>query len=149
MQQLGNPSRYSVDLVDLHSLCEANYLRLLRLFPDYEHANRRVVLAGAARVELEVSERSRYTTMLHLLQYTPGLPQGLLRFDLRLYHDAHMAEVVAWQRNRQIPGRYPYPNPEMFQRDEKRQQNHYLAELLAFCLAEGRAPDATALAGVK
>ena len=32
-------SRYSVDIGDLHSLCETNYLRLLRVFPGYETNN--------------------------------------------------------------------------------------------------------------
>ena len=39
---------------------------------------------------------------------------------------------------RQLAGRYDYPNPNMYQRDEKVQQNRYLAELLESCLAEGR-----------
>ena len=33
---------------------------------------------------------------------------------------------------------YDYPNPNMYQRDEKIQQNRYLAEILELCLAEGR-----------
>lgn len=27
---------YQIDLADLHALCEVNYHRLMRLFPDYE-----------------------------------------------------------------------------------------------------------------
>ena len=34
--------QYKVDLANLHALCEANYARLLRLFPDYEQANTRL-----------------------------------------------------------------------------------------------------------
>jgi uncharacterized protein YqiB (DUF1249 family) len=37
-----------------------------------------------------------------------------------------------------LEGRYDYPNPNMYQRDEKIQQNRYLAEILELCLAEGR-----------
>jgi uncharacterized protein YqiB (DUF1249 family) len=61
-----------------------------------------------------------------------------MNLDLRLYHDASMAEIVAFQRHRHLEGRYDYPNPNMYQRDEKIQQNRYLAEILELCLAEGR-----------
>jgi len=33
MAQLAKKRPYKLDLVDLHSTCEANYARLLRLFP--------------------------------------------------------------------------------------------------------------------
>lgn len=132
-------SRYSIDLVDLHTVCEGNYLRLQQVFPDYEHSNERRVLAGSGHLLLEVTERSRYTTMLTLTQISPlPSPQGGVRLEIRLYHDARMAEVVGFQAHRRVAGRYQYPNPNMYQRDEKHQQNRYLAELLAFCLAEGR-----------
>lgn len=147
-QQLGVRPRYNVDLADLHSVCEANYVRVLRLFPDYERCNQRAFVAGsnaqASHITLEVTERSRYTTMLRLTQLSAvAVPRSALKLDLRLYHDARMAEVVAFQSQRSTAGRYPYPNPNMLQRDEKRQQNAYLAELLAFCLAEGLEPSAS------
>ena len=62
----GVKSRYSVDLVDLHSLCESNYMRLRRVFPDYENTNERKLRIGdASSLTLSVSERSRYTTTLY------------------------------------------------------------------------------------
>lgn len=130
---------YSVDLPDLHALCEANYARLLQVFPSYETANSRELLAGESRIRLEVSERSRYTTAFRLTKVGPlSAPFGTVTLALRLYHDARMAEVVSFQRHRHLAGRYRYPNALMYQRDEKYQQNHFLAELLAFCLTEGR-----------
>ena len=145
----GVKSRYSVDLVDLHSLCESNYMRLRRVFPDYENTNDRTVRIGDANsLTLSVSERSRYTTTFQLTHLSAlSKPFGGVRLHVRLYHDARMAEVLGFQQHRQLEGRYLYPNRQMYQRDEKQQQNRYLGELLAFCLAEGRDPSAQLFSG--
>ncbi|MEO0442849.1 MAG: DUF1249 domain-containing protein [Pseudomonadota bacterium] len=58
--------------------------------------------------------------------------------DVRLYHDATLAEVIAWQGQRRFQPRHEYPNPQMYQRDEKAQLNTFLGELLSFCLEKGR-----------
>ena len=144
LQRNGRPARYNVDIGDLHSLCEANYLRLLQVFPGYETCNDHALAVGPLLLDFEVGERCRFTTLLRLNQRSqPGLPA--LKLDIRLYHDARMAEIVAFQRARHLAGRYEYPNPNMYQRDEKAQQNRYLAELLALCLAEGRLTDTVSL----
>ena len=93
--------------------------------------------SGHLVLVLEVTERTRYTTLLRVTQRGQhGIPA--MDLDVRLYHDASMAEIVAFQRHRHLQGRYAYPNPNMYQRDEKIQQNRYLAELLELCLAQGR-----------
>ena len=58
--------------------------------------------------------------------------------DVRLYHDADVAEVVAWQGHRRFRVRNEYPNPHMYHCDEKAQLNQFLGELLEFCLVQGR-----------
>ena len=80
---------YHIDLSDLHAQFEANYHRLMRLFPSYEQESRCIFEAGEVSVVLEVTARDRYTTDMRL-RY-----QGVLSdfgtnsyFDLRLYHDA-------------------------------------------------------------
>lgn len=65
-------NRYTVDLSGLHALCDANYARLLRLFPDYESCNSRQFSLGAARVHIDVLERSRYTTLFRLRCFRAG-----------------------------------------------------------------------------
>jgi len=136
--------RYSVDLAALHATCESNYARLMQLFPDYETANsREFQLSSGARVCIEVVERCRYTTLINVSQ--KGGANAWLsapRFDVRVYHDARMAEVTAFQSQRQIAGRYDYPNPAMHARDEKAQQNVFLAEWLSHCLHQGHSADA-------
>ncbi len=130
---------FKMDLARLHALCEANYARLLRLFPDYEQVNCREFSVTAARVRLEILERSRYTTFFRLHQ-SHGEARWLRRLtiDVRAYHDASMLEVGAFQAQSQIQPRYAYPNPHMFQQDEKLQQNQFLGDWLEHCLANGR-----------
>ena len=132
---------YRVDLQALHALCEANYLRLMRLFPDYERSNRRGIFVRDARVEFVVLERARYTTTFRLIAEQPA-PEllGHLSAELRAYHDAAMVEVTGFQSSRLDRARYPYPNPRMHQEDEKHQQNLFLGEFLERCLADGEVP---------
>ncbi len=59
---------FKLDLAELHAICDANYARLLRLFPDYENCNTRDLLVGAAKIRLTVVERCRYTTIFQLHQ---------------------------------------------------------------------------------
>ncbi|MEM1111953.1 MAG: DUF1249 domain-containing protein [Pseudomonadota bacterium] len=130
------------DLVGLHAACEANYQRLLRLFPDYERSNHREFSVGEARVVIEVLERSRYTTFFRLHQSQGGVRWlDTLRIDVRVYHDAAMLEVGAFQSHRRIAPRYDYPNPDMYQQDEKLRQNQFLAEWLEHCLLNGHSDD--------
>jgi len=132
--------RFKLDLTDLHAVCDANYARLLRLFPDYENCNCRELLVGPARVHLSVLERCRYTTMFHLHQQrSDSRWLGLLRVEVRAYHDVRMLEVVEFQSARQVAARYQYPNDRMFAQDEKYQQNRFLADWLEHCLENGRA----------
>ncbi len=128
-----------VDLSALHALCEANYVRLLRLFPDYENANQQQICVGNASIDMRVLERCRYTTFFHLHQ-RKGESRwlGHLQVELRAYHDARMLEVGMFQSHRQVEVRYDYPNRHMFAQDEKFQQNFFLAEWLEYCLNNGR-----------
>lgn len=136
--------RYAVDLRGLHALCEANYARLLRLFPDYETCNSKHFRLAAAQVHIDVIERSRYTTLFRLRSSrvaSGAEPIGTepLDIEVRAYHDAGMLEVVNFQQRGRTEGRYSYPNPSMHQQDEKNQQNAFLADWLSHCLHFGEA----------
>ncbi len=131
---------YKMNLAALHALCDANYARLLRLFPDYEHSNQRTFHVGSARVVIEVLERSRYTTIFRIRQHQHDATWlGDLTIKLRAYHDAGMLEVGAFQSNYRIAARYDYPNKQMLQEDEKLRQNQFLAEWLEHCMSHGLA----------
>lgn len=135
--------RYRVDLVELQTACEANYARLMRLLPNMrsERQARRVALSQGENLigvlSLEVLESCPYTTTLlarqeHSLPWLP-VPQ----LEVRVYHDARMAEVICAENTRRLHSRYPYPNAAMHQPDEKSQLNLFLGEWLSHCLACG------------
>lgn len=137
-----------MDLTELHALCEANYLRLLRLFPDHQQANERSFKLGSRRVVMTVMERDRHTTTLSIDYHAPELPDVLhASLHLRMYHDVSMAEVVKHRSSRRLESRYDYPNSDMHQPDEKRQQNAFVAELLGLCLSDAHAEGAIFEAG--
>ena len=147
MQQL-KKKQFKLDLRELHALCEANYARLLQLFPDYETSNSREFLVGSARVRLDVVERCRYTTIFHLhQQHAEPRWLGQLRVEVRAYHDAGMLEVGMFQSHRRVAVRYQYPNQHMYQQDEKSQQNRFLADWLEHCLQNGHASESVAAPG--
>ena len=136
--QLAKKRKYKLNLTDLHSVCEANYARFMRLFPDFETCNTREFSIGRARVQLDVAERCRYTTIFRVLQQgSDNHWLGGLKIEVRAYHDARMAEVGMFQSHRRVDGRYQYPNDRMYQQDEKCQQNQFLADWLEHCLHNG------------
>ena len=135
--------RYRVDLVELQAVCEANYARLMRLLPAMrdEPSARRVALSQGEHLlgvlALEVLETCPYTSTLQVRQEhsLPWLPVPQL--EVRVYHDARMAEVVSAKSARRFRSIYPYPNAAMHQPDEKAQLNLFLGEWLSHCLACG------------
>jgi uncharacterized protein YqiB (DUF1249 family) len=138
--------RYRVDLVELQAACEANYARLMRLLPAMREAAgaRRVALSQGEQqlgvLALEVLETCPYTSTIQVRQEhsLPWLPVPQL--EVRVYHDARMAEVVSAQSARRFRSIYPYPNEAMHQPDEKTQLNLFLGEWLSHCLACGHEP---------
>lgn len=135
--------RYRVDLLELQSACEANYARLMRLLPDMRNQpdTRRVAMSQGDRLlgvlVLKVTETCPYTTTVQISQQDclPWLP--VPQMDVRVYHDARMAEVISAEHARRFRGIYSYPNAQMHQPDEKNQLNLFLGEWLGHCLACG------------
>ena len=135
--------RYRVDLAGLQAHWEPNYLRLMRLLPEMRdtQVSRRVALSEGERLlgvlALDVVEACPYTTVLQVRQELglPWLPAPKL--EVRVYHDARMAEVVGAEQARRLLAIYPYPNQAMHQPDEKNQLNQFLGEWLSHCLACG------------
>jgi uncharacterized protein YqiB (DUF1249 family) len=145
--------RYRIDLPAHMAECDANYLRLMKLAPDLDARDARELILTIAEqallVRIRLVERCPYTSLVELTQATS---QGGLLFELplprlviRLYHDARSAEVVEFQNGRRFDAIYPYPNPEMRQRDEKAQINRFLGEYLSLCLSHGAATEETIL----
>jgi uncharacterized protein YqiB (DUF1249 family) len=133
--------RYRIDLPAQMAECDANYLRLMKLFPRL--AEEDVSVFGMVlgqhpyQVRLEVVERGPYTTLIEL-RHLPEAPWNRRpRLRVRLYHDARSAEVVEFHGARHFRPIYKYPNQKMHLPDEKAQVNRFLTEFLSMCLAHG------------
>jgi len=132
-------SVYVPKLPDFLSLCERNYAALHRLLPP--------VLAVAEQSFIQFSSQDIYRlTILDVAPFTTKLKIELWQgqqhyfqpsFDVQLYHDARLAEVVRVQQQWRFAAVYPYPNPTMSQPDEKRQINLLLRDWLRLCARAG------------
>ena len=147
----GRGQKYNMDLPAHMAECDANYLRLNKLFPDMAETDRAAItleLNGQRLwVCMEVLERSPYTTLIRLSQHPDAPWNHRARMTVRLYHDARSAEVVEYQGKKHfLRAVYDYPNKDMRQPDEKAQINRFLGEYLAHCLSHGVATEAPVLA---
>ena len=132
--------RHVPDLANFHRICETNYMGLMKLLPKnaFEMKGYAFNAADGLCFHLRVLEESRFTTLLEVAQNNENLPQYLRAYlQVRLYHDARMAEVCVSQQISRLQPSYHYPNAKMHHRDEKEQCNHFLGEWLRFCLVHG------------
>lgn len=138
--------RHVPDLPELHRAYETNYMALMKLLPSTDDGGARLYnVAQSLQFAVRILENTRYTTLLEICQHNDELPDFLRGYmQVRLYHDARMAEVCVSQQISRLHPSYDYPNPAMHQRDEKEQCNHFLAEWLRFCLAHGYSAQALA-----
>lgn len=145
--------RYSPDLCVQMATCDANYIRILKLLPEFGVGVTREIeipcyqSEGLAEkvgenliFELSVTEVFRYTSTLSIRQNFPKEQWPVYRrpeMQVRIYHDANTAEVVSYQNHRYFRASYLLPNNPMYQPDEKQQLNLFLGEWLALCLGKG------------
>lgn len=139
--------RYRVDLPLQMAECEINYVRLTKLLvnnqlPALQDEFRFMVARGEQHWVhlLRITERSPYTTTLELSRTAVDTSSDWLKMPkltLRMYHDAKLAEVLAWEGHKRLRPRYDYPNQSMYQSDEKYQLNRFLGEWLTLCLEHG------------
>jgi uncharacterized protein YqiB (DUF1249 family) len=117
---------------------EENYRLLQHLLPEMEAGGDRYRLSaedGSRALEILILERCRYTTFIELTKpfYIDGVWLPDLGMQLRIYHDARVVEVVSYQGCQNIPARYEVEHPSPFHKDEKRQVNLLLHDLLMYC----------------
>lgn len=144
----GKQRQYSVDLGSHMAECDANYHRLVRLFPDLRDSDSkdfRLHLPNfEADVVFTVRDKGPYTTVLDMTVRSEHKWMGMAtmpEMSIRIYHDAQSAEVIAYQNQRRFHGKYEYPNTRMRQRDEKVQLNRFLGEFLNLCFERGASSD--------
>lgn len=131
------PGKYVPHLPSMLAVCDNNYARLLRLLPDCDtqDLSYRFVINAKLTYQIVILDSSRYTSTLEMSQIALGSPDYLKPvMQIRLYHDAQMAEVISSQQVGAIKAAYKYPNVKMHQPNEKAMVNQFLAEWLAFCV---------------
>ncbi len=124
--------------------CEANYHSLCRLMPEKEttdHYSFQLPGQGDNHFHLRVLERTAYTRLVEIYQsgdYRDGWVQ-MPHLKVRMYRDARLAEVVAFEGVRGVRPRNAYPNNRMHQPDEKAQWNGFLEDWLRIAIRYGYA----------
>ncbi|WP_261832555.1 DUF1249 family protein [Leminorella grimontii] len=128
--------RYTPDFPAMMRLTEVNYAHLRRLIPRDEKIGSRVELqVDRAIYSIETLESTRYTSLVAIKQVQPKVSYwSMPSLNVRLYHDALVAEVCSSQQIFRFKASYDYPNRNLHQRDEKHQINQFLADWLRFCL---------------
>jgi uncharacterized protein YqiB (DUF1249 family) len=128
------------------AVCDANYIRILKLIPAHAPMASRVFALpfGTGEhqtlVQLKITEKFRYTSTLALTMTNEALagiwftPPCIL---VRLYHDACTAEVVSYQETPVSSIETLAAMNRAFSINEKEEVNLFLAELLSLCLDEG------------
>lgn len=137
----GRKNKYRVCLTSLMRVYESNYLRLKMVLPkeinfhcvdDVEYD---LYYTPAFRCRVKTLSVTKYTTMMQIWLTSDVADQVLLpEMTFRMYHDAKVAEVCAYQHCYRFQPKYAYPNKQMHQPDEKYQVNRLLADWLAHCL---------------
>lgn len=144
--------RYTVDLAAMHALYEWNYARLQKLLRGAGAHERIGVMsplefawapeaasAGPEPVlQLARVERTRYTETWRLAQMTQTMPWcPELDMEVRIYHDARMADVLRFQTARRIPAIVPAAHAGGWRVNEKQLVNQFLGDCLQHCLSHG------------
>lgn len=132
---------YAYTVGDTVELYERNYAKLLELMPLLRQPELKCALAvnEGHTLRIELLERGPYSVLLHLRYGVNDTSPWLrdLEMQVRLYHDARVAEVVAYQQHQHFRARYEFPNRAMLGQREKRQVNVFLGEWLSHCLEAG------------
>lgn len=126
-----------LDVRACHTIYEHNYQRLMKLLPQVRQVAEgdQFGLEGSEALAAEVVESHRYTTVLRMSHGVPlPEPVPVPEMTVRLYHDACVAEVTAYQRSSRFRVKYEYPNAEMHQVREKGRVNEFLGEWLEHLL---------------
>ncbi len=118
-------------------LYEDNYRKLSIMLPDIDYLAH-ITLSSKNHimtVSVDVIERTKYTVLIEFNTYYEGNMACMIQpnMQVRMYHDAQVAEVIMVQGKRHIRPHYEYPNKAMFLPDEKQQGNKMLFEMLSFC----------------
>ncbi|MEA3181573.1 MAG: uncharacterized protein QOI59_5096 [Gammaproteobacteria bacterium] len=139
--------------VALMGLYESNYIRLSWLAGDLValDGQHRSLVAGDCDLLLTLTERSPYTSTVNLTYLLPD-EGGESRFpdmQLRIYHDAHLAEAHEWAGTHTQPVLKALRTHAERELDQRWARNVMLNKWLEYCVERGhRFSSATRLAAV-
>ena len=127
--------------VALMSLYESNYRRLGQLAGELRSLDglHRSSVQGDVELELCVTERSPYTTMLQLTYVfgegsaVPTAPD----MEVRIYHDARLAEAHSWANRHEHPLLRSWRQHAGLDLDQRWARNMMLNKWLEYCLDRG------------
>ncbi len=124
------------NLTDVH---EANYAKMRRVVPQLDvvqEDSQYFLETPGQRILLNITEQTQYTTVVQIeIAHAPFSPYlSELNMTVRCYHDAQVAEILNFQRHRNLRPTYGYPNAFMYHINEKQQINHFLGDWLNHCL---------------
>ena len=124
---------------NLTTVHEANYAKLRRVVPQLnlvEEDAQYYMETQGQRILLNVLEQTNYTTVvgIEISHATFSQYLSVLNMTVRCYHDAQVAEILNFQRHRNLRPSYGYPNAFMYHINEKQQINHFLGDWLDHCL---------------
>lgn len=118
---------------------EVNYMKIMRVLPVLSLIDKPAVFTfniGNQTFTLDIKEITPYTSLIaidtQLNMQNQWVPQ--IHLKVRVYHDARVAEAVNFQHHQRFLGKYNYPNPKMYQTNEKQQINRFLGEWLDYCI---------------
>lgn len=123
-------------------LFEENYMMLRKLLSGLEPGA--WLLSSAIeddKIDVLIDACGPYTVSV-TLRVPLGADDRLLRpllLKVHVYSDARLAEVRGYQECHHIPPAYAAAAARGFVRDERRQVNHFLYEVLRYCLDRGYA----------
>ncbi|KAF7765382.1 hypothetical protein PUND_a1047 [Pseudoalteromonas undina] len=140
MTALLTTNRYIQSLPKYLTLCEHNYVRLLKLLPHEQViGNVREIKLGHSEFVIHIDDSAKYTLDVSIKQLN-GMLVGIapLYLTVRLYNDAKVAEIIHHDYHQRIKPSYGYPNPKMHQKDEKYQLNAFLYDWLVACVERGQ-----------
>lgn len=132
--------KYRPKLPDFLSLCERNFAQLHPLLPATLAEGQQLVIGldDDHYYQIDVLEVCPFTTVVQIQAlHDPLWSVTQPTFDVRLYHDARLAEVIRCHGVRNFKAVYDYPNTDMLQPDEKRQVNRLLSDWLSLCHQQG------------
>ena len=117
-----------------------NYLLLNRLMGLLNEDREALFgVPGQGQILLTETQRSPYTSFVTLVGLDRAEWLQVPQLDVRMYHDARMAEIASIDGYRPVAGSHCRSSRERHA-DEKQQINTYLGEWLRYCLNVGQAP---------